>query len=72
MIVNPTGTLPGAAWDWADMALTFEFIPLLVANVLGFLFVGAKQKCVSLMFFIPSVICLIIVYNYLTLIMAMG
>ncbi len=71
-IVNPTGTLPAETWEWAGAVLTFGFIPLLVVNVLGFLFVRIKQKCVRFIFFIPSVICLIILYGYWTLAMAAG
>ncbi len=43
-IVNPIAMLPGEAWDWAGMALTFGWIPLLIMNSLGFLFVRVKEK----------------------------
>lgn len=63
-IANPDAMLPAEAWDKAGMTLTLGFIPLLAANVLGFLFVKVKQKYVRFLFFIPSVICLVIVMNY--------
>lgn len=71
-IVNPAAMLPGEAWDWAGMALTFGFIPLLAANVLNFLFVRVKQKYVRFLFFIPSAICFMIVLSYWNLVMALG
>ncbi len=65
-IANPNAMLPAQAWDSAGMALTFGFIPLLIANVLSFLFVKAKQKFVRLLFFVPSIICFVIVISYWT------
>ena len=65
-IANPDAMLPAEAWDSAGMTLTFGFIPLLVANVLNFIFVKVKQKFVRFLFFIPSVICFIIVISYWT------
>ncbi len=63
-VPNPDAMLPAEAWDNAGMVLTFGFIPLLIANILGFIFVKAKQKFVSFLYFIPSIICLFIVLNY--------
>ena len=63
-VVNPNAMLPSESWDRAGMILTFGFIPLLVANVLNFLFVEIKQKLVRLLLFIPSVVCFVIVVSY--------
>ena len=63
-ITNPEAMLPAEAWDSAGMVLTFGFIPLLLANILCFVFVKAKQKLVNLLYFIPSAVCLIIVLSY--------
>ena len=63
-IAHPDAMLPTETWDGAGMILTFGFIPLLVANVLMFLFVKTKQRFVRFLFFIPSVICFIIVMSY--------
>ena len=41
-ITNPDAMLPAEAWDNAGMALTVGFIPLLIANMLCFVFVKAK------------------------------
>lgn len=71
-MMNPAAMLSGEAWDWAGMALTFGFIPLLAANILNFLFVRVRQKCVRFLFFIPSTICFMIVLSYWNLVMALG
>ena len=63
-ITNPDAMLPAEAWDSAGMALTFGFIPLLIANILCFVVVKTKQKFVSFLYFIPSVVCLITVLSY--------
>lgn len=63
-VPHPNAMLPMEAWDRAGMTLTFGFVPLLIANVLGFIFIKAEQKSVRSLFFIPSVICLVIVISY--------
>ena len=63
-ITNPDAMLPAEARDSAGMALTFGFIPLLIANILCFAVVKTKQKFVGFLYFIPSVVCLIIVLSY--------
>ena len=63
-VANPDAMLPAEAWDNAGMTLTFGLIPLLIANILSFVFIKVKQKFVGLLFFVPSVICFIIVVNY--------
>ena len=66
-ITNPDAMLPAEAWDRAGMVLTFGFIPLLVADIFCSVVVKTKQKFVSFLYFIPSVVCLIIVLSYLIL-----
>lgn len=56
--------LPAELWDRAGMALTFGIIPLLAVNILSFIFIKAKPKFVRFLFFVPSMICLIIVISY--------
>ena len=65
-VVNPNAMLPAESWDRAGMILTFGFIPLLVANVLNFLFVRIKQKLIRFLLFIPSAVCFVIVVSYWT------
>ena len=63
-IKYPDAMLPMEAWDRAGVALTFGFIPLLIANILCFVVVKTKQKFVPFLYFIPSVMCLIIALSY--------
>ncbi len=63
-ITNPDAMLPAEAWDSAGMALTLGFIPLLIANILYFVVVKTKQKFMSFLYFIPSVVCFITVSSY--------
>ena len=63
-IINPDAMIPFAEWDRAGIILTFGFIPLLIANILNFVFARVKQKYVRFLLFGPSVICFIIVINY--------
>ena len=64
-ITNPDAMLPAEAWDSAGMALTFGFIPLLIANILCFVVVKTKQKFAAFLYFIPSVVS--VSYTHLTL-----
>ena len=63
-ITNPDAMLPAEAWDSAGMALALGFIPLLIANILCFVVVKTKQKFMSFLYFIPSVVCFIAVLSY--------
>ena len=63
-IPYPDAMLSAESWDRAGIILTFGFIPLLVVNILSFIFIKAKQKFVRFLFFVPSMICLIIVISY--------
>lgn len=63
-VLYPDAMLPFESWDRAGMILTFGSIPLLVANILCFLFVRVEQKFIRLLLFIPSVVCFVIVVNY--------
>ena len=63
-IPYPDAMLPAESWDRAGVILTFGFIPLVVVNILSFIFIKVKQKFVRFLFFVPSMICLIIVISY--------
>src|SRR5574344_1353754 len=41
------------------------FIPLLIVNMLGYIFNESNKKCIKLLFFVPSLISLIITCLYL-------
>lgn len=64
-IVNPNAMLPMEDWERAGMMLTIGAIPMLLANLLGFLFVeNEKNIIIRLLFFIPSIIeiCLVLTF----------
>jgi len=63
-IVDPNAMLPFEAWDRAGMILTLGFVPLLAINIFSFIFIKFKEKYWGFLFFIPSIICFIIVLSY--------
>lgn len=64
-INNPNAMIAAESWDMSGLLLTIGLIPLIIANVFAFKFIGLKSKALRLVFFIPSIICLIIVGHYL-------
>ena len=65
-VYHPDAMLPAEAWDSAGMTLTVGFIPLLIANILAFIFV-AKERIklpLRLLYFLPSLICICLVLSY--------
>ncbi len=64
VVQNPDAMLPSEAWDSAGMTLTIGLLPLILANTLGYIFVKCQNKLIRLMWFIPSIICFIIVISY--------
>lgn len=63
-ISNPNSMLPFQRWEGSGLALTLGLIPLAIANLLGFLLVKVKQKKLRKVFFVPSIICFVIVVIY--------
>ena len=64
-IKNPNAMLSSYSWDTCGFILTLGLIPLIIANVMAFIFVDIKIKKLKLLYFIPSLICLLIVGHYL-------
>lgn len=64
-IEYPFAMLPAEAWDNAGMALTIGFLPLLLANSIGFLCVKSVYRAAGFLFFVPSAVCLFIAAHYL-------
>ena len=65
-VYHPDAMLPAEAWDSAGMSLTIGFIPLLIANILAFIFI-AKERIklpLRLLYFLPSLICICLVLSY--------
>lgn len=63
MSINPDAMLSGPRWDVCGFGLTIGLIPLIILNVLEYKFIDIKKY--KVLFFIPSIICLIIVFHYL-------
>ena len=63
---NPDAMLPMEKWDGAGFCLTIGFFPLLIANALAFKFLGVR-KPLRLLFFLPSLVCAVIVISYLVI-----
>ena len=65
-VYHPDAMLPAEAWDSAGMTLTVGFIPLLIANILAFIYVakGRIKLSLRLLYFIPSLICMCLVLSY--------
>jgi hypothetical protein len=66
-IPNPDAMLPMYRWEGAGITLLVGTIPLIVANLLAFIFVW-KEKIklpARLLFFLPGIICISLATSYL-------
>ena len=61
----PDAMLQLERWDRGGRALTIGLIPLVIANVTGYLFIRTKSKKTRLLIFIPSIVCVVLVACYL-------
>lgn len=61
---NPDVMLPLERWDAAGLSLTIGLVPLFIANLLAYLYVSTSKKKTKFLWFLPSLICLIIVIDY--------
>ena len=64
-IPNPNAMLSSYSWDTSGFVLTIGFMPLLIANIMQYKFIDLSIKKLKLLYFVPSLICLIIVAHYL-------
>ena len=66
-VVNPDTMLPMMNWERGGMMLTMGVMPMLIANTLGFLYILKKGTSIikRLLFFIPSILEVILVLHYL-------
>ena len=66
---NPDAMIPMENWDGAGALLCLGFLPLLAANILGFIFIARGQIRLKyrLLFFLPSFIITLLVIYYLLL-----
>ena len=65
-VPDPEAMLPLQKWDASGIVLTVGLLPLIIANTLGYCFIGAGKgkKVLRLLFFAPCVIALSIVAHY--------
>ena len=63
-IFDITGAFSSNDWLGFGYALIILIIPLLIINLLTYIFVDLKNKKMKLLFFIPTVICLLCVAHY--------
>lgn len=59
------GNLFEYSFETCGFILILGFIPLLIINIMAYIFIDLKKKSLKLLFFIPSVICLILICHYL-------
>lgn len=64
-ISNPNAMLAGYSWDACGFVLTLGLLPLVIANTMAYIFLKLKNKIFRILFYIPSLICLILVSIYL-------
>ena len=64
-INNPNAMIAAESWDMSGFLLMLGLIPLVLANICAFKFINLKNKKIKLLFFIPSIICLLFVVHYL-------
>ena len=65
LVTNPNSMLSSYKWDLCGFILTLGFIPLLISNILAYKFIDLKNSKFKLIYFIPSLVCLVIVCHYL-------
>ncbi len=61
-----TESLNAYSYRTCGFIILLGFIPLLIVNMLGYIFNESNKKCIKLLFFVPSLISLIITCLYLT------
>ena len=68
-VPNPDAMLPMARWDGSGALLTVGLLPLIAANILGFFFIARGQIRLKyrLLFFLPGLLCTLLVLYYLLL-----
>lgn len=64
-IANRNAMISTYSWDTCGFILTLGLIPLLIINILAFKKIDIKNKRLKLLFFIPSLLCLLLVISYI-------
>lgn len=63
-VIYPDAMLPMEKWDRAGILLTAGLLPLLTANISGFLLVTVRQKIIRFLFLVPGIICAVLAGSY--------
>jgi len=65
-VINPDGMLPMRNWERGGMMLTIGVMPMVIANMLGFLFVKKEETSINTrwLFFIPSILEIILALHF--------
>lgn len=53
------------SWETCGFILILGFIPLLITNIMAYVFFKFRNNKISLLLFIPSLLCMILVSHYL-------
>lgn len=62
----PDAMIPMQVWDMGGCGLALGLLLLLAANIGGFLITKEKKLSVRLLWFVPTLICAILVVLYIT------
>lgn len=61
----PPKMLGWYSWDTCGFVLTLGLTPLIVANIMAYTYINLKNKFLKALYFLPSLICLVLVCSYL-------
>lgn len=64
-IPNPNAMLSSYLWDSCGFVLTLGLIPLITVNTLAYILIDLKNKKIKFIYFMPSILCFLIVCHYL-------
>ena len=63
-IGNSEAMLPMREYEASGFVLTLGLLPLVLANLLAFLLIKCQNKWVRLLWFLPSLVCFLIVAHF--------
>ena len=63
-VPNPEAMLPMERWDGGGWVLTIGLLPLFIANALGFIAFRDRRTAARFLWFVPGIVCLVLVISY--------
>ena len=63
-VPNPEAMLPMERWDGAGLILTIGLVPLVIANLFGFIAYKDRKPVIRLIWFLPAAVCFVLVASY--------